>query len=393
MLMLPVLLWGCSGVLSNVLPAGAVLSPTEADAFEAPALPSVRYTGDPPRLPGPLPPLQVFGVYYAVDIVIVSDHPDWNMHEYARLDAPQGSVWLAKDSTHDGVQTITADLPDIETWVADVPVPRRAGPIAVQEDWDGDHLTLSLDYTNPHDQAVSVQVEARVPSRPPRLRNGNTMGHSRQAVAAVLDLERMGDAKAEISIDGEARKVVRLLGLAPMEFVLQQAQAGFAIADFAAQPTDGGLRITRPGQDAAWPSRAEEVWERQDGPDGLTRLVYDAVGRGRPARARRAGAAGVALSGAARRDPSLCGRGREPVPPRCQRAGGPRHRDRAGALVRGPAGRHPGIGAALAALAGRSAHGGARTLPARRRRGGADAPRRAMRRAARQSALAQFRPL
>ena len=275
MLMLPVLLWGCSGVLSNVLPAGAVLSPTEADAFEAPALPSVRYTGAPPRLPGPLPPLQVFGVYYAVDIVIVSDHPDWNMHEYARLDAPQGSVWLAKDSTHDGVQTITADLPDIETWVADVPVPRRAGPVAVQEDWDGDHLTLSLDYTNPHDQAVSVQVEARVPSRPPRLRNGNTMGHSRQAVAAVLDLERMGDAKAEISIDGEARKVVRLLGLAPMEFVLQQAQAGFAIADFAAQPTDGGLRITRPGQDAAWPSRAEEVWERQDGPDGLTRLVYD----------------------------------------------------------------------------------------------------------------------
>jgi hypothetical protein len=129
-----IILWllACSASLRRVLPAGPVLSPVEAATFDAVLLPEVDYTG-PPRLGAPLPPLQLFGVYYSVDVVIVSDHPDWDMHEYARLDTPQGPVWMAKDSDNDYVQTISAELDDLDSWAAEVPVPRQQSPVTVSK--------------------------------------------------------------------------------------------------------------------------------------------------------------------------------------------------------------------------------------------------------------------
>ncbi|MFT4978323.1 MAG: hypothetical protein ACI8S6_004231 [Myxococcota bacterium] len=271
-----IILWllACSASLRRVLPAGPVLSPVEAATFDAVLLPEVDYTG-PPRLGAPLPPLQLFGVYYSVDVVIVSDHPDWDMHEYARLDTPQGPVWMAKDSDNDYVQTISAELDDLDSWAAEVPVPRQQSPVTVSEEWNGRRLSFEIAYTNPAGEPVEVSVEGVVPRRPPSLRNGNTMGHSQQAVAAVLDLERFGHrAKAEISIDGQPYGVERMLGVYGMRFLLQQAQAGFAIADYSATPTDDGLAIVRPGGDVDWPTHADEAWQ-QETLGALTLLRHD----------------------------------------------------------------------------------------------------------------------
>lgn len=269
-------LLACTAPLRRVLPEGAVLSAEAAAAFDTVVPSPVAYSG-PSLLGAPLPPVQLFGVYYGVDVVIVSDHPDWDMHEYARLDTPQGPLWMAKDSDNDYVQTISADIDALDTWAAEVPVPRQRVPVSVTEEWDGRRLRFAMDYTNPAGEPVSVTVKGTVPRRPPGQRNGNTMGHSRQAVAAVLDLERMGHrARAQISIDGEPYRVHRLLGLYSMQFLLQQAQVGFAIADFSARPADGGLHIVRPGADGVdWPTRASESWSQEATEDGLSVLRYD----------------------------------------------------------------------------------------------------------------------
>ena len=265
---------GCSATLRRVLPGGAVLSPTASSHFDAVTLPEVTYTG-PAKVSAPLPPLQFFGIYYGVDVVIVSDHPDWDMHEYARLDTPEGPIWMAKDSDMDLVQTISINRPDFETWAPEVPVPRQHAPISVSEEWDGRRLSFEMDYTNPHGEPVEVTFSGVVPRKPPGLRNGNTMGHSQQAVAAVLDLERFGHrGKATISINGQPQRVERLFGIYSMKFLLQQAQAGLARADYAVSPTAEGVTITRPGGPVEWPTHSTESWSQHE-EGALTLLRHD----------------------------------------------------------------------------------------------------------------------
>jgi hypothetical protein len=76
-------------------------------------------------------------------------------------------------------------------------------------------------------------------------RNSSTMGHSRDAVLAVLDLSHKAPAtSATIRIDGTPRKLRRLLGLVPMKFALVQTQAGFSIGTWR-QEDDATVFRTR----------------------------------------------------------------------------------------------------------------------------------------------------
>ena len=104
--MLPVMLIGCH--LTRMLPGGPVLTGDELAIFEQGRAAPVAYTGEP-RVNMPVIPLQVFGYFYDVDIVLVSQHPDWDMHEYARIQTPEGPTWLAKDANNDGVQAVVVD--------------------------------------------------------------------------------------------------------------------------------------------------------------------------------------------------------------------------------------------------------------------------------------------
>ena len=117
---LGLLLSGCS--LKSVLPSGPVVSAKDLRAFDDPQPSEARYTGAPV---GHMPvlPLTAFGLTYAVDVVIVSGPPDWDMHEYARLDLPVRSVWIAKDSDLSGRQTIVSDVEDLRRWLPEIPAP------------------------------------------------------------------------------------------------------------------------------------------------------------------------------------------------------------------------------------------------------------------------------
>jgi len=271
--------------LKDTLPLGPVLSPTQRASFEHPGPSGAHYTGAP-KVSFPVLPLQIFGLRYGVDIVLVSTHPDWDMHEYARIDLPdRPSIWVAKDATIQREQSIVSDLPDLETWVPEVPIPRHQRPLTVEDHSQGDHLDVAFSYTNAAGQPERATYVGPRATRPMGRRNGNSMGHSRNLGAIVLDLAAFhhGGA-ASVEIDGKVWPLDRLLGIYPQKFTLQQVQGGVVITRFRQVATAAGFELLRPGDDTPWPTHATEYWTvsapdaegvvaaRRD--DGYTRLTY-----------------------------------------------------------------------------------------------------------------------
>jgi hypothetical protein len=273
------LLSACAA-LHRLLPQGPALSRRDLQAFEGAPPPSgVRYTGEA-VVPYPVLPVQLWGVHYAIDIVLVSDHPDWTMHEYARIDLPDRSLWMLKDADVNGDQSVVAELPDIETWLPEIPVPRVAAEVLVEDRSDAARVDVAIEGQTPTGEPMRLAFQGARPQRPPGKRNGSTMEHSRQAVAAVLDLagQRHG-GRAELLIGGQPRRIERLFGFYAMSFVLDQVQAGFAVASFAQRPAAGGFELERPAPGVDWPTRGHEAWS-DDGQclqrhDPAVTLVYE----------------------------------------------------------------------------------------------------------------------
>ena len=278
-MLLSTLLSACAP-LHRLLPEGPALSVGEQQPWFSSVSPSgVRYTGEP-RVEFPVLPVQLWGLHYAIDLVLVSDHPDWTMHEYARVDLPDRSLWLLKDADVNGDQSVVADMENIESWLPEIPVPRVAATVSIQDASDDAKVDIQLGGQTPTGQAVELSYRGKRPQRPPGKRNGSTMEHSRGAVAAVLDLagQKHGGA-VELSIDGEPRRIQRLFGIYPMKFVLDQYQAGFAVASFAQRPAAGGFELVRPAPGVGWPTQGHEAWS-DDGRfvhryDPIVNLHYD----------------------------------------------------------------------------------------------------------------------
>ncbi len=383
-----------------MLPTGPVLSPRDLPAFEAATPSPAVYDGDP-RVPFLVLPVQIFGVLYQTDVVISTRHPRWDMHEYARIDTPEGHLWMAKDSDRAGVQTIIADLPDLDTVLAEVPVPRKRGAVVVQDDSEGEDIKLRLSYDNPDGEPVIAEYAGRMPAKPPRQRNGNTMGHSQHAVAVVLDISRMASFRhrAAISIGGQQHRIKRVAGLVPMHFLLRQAQGGLAVTSFRQEAADdaGALRLQRPAgageRDPAtgapgWPTRRQENWTvesvgdsqhqccRQKRPEpvrlpfcgGGTQPGNGPTGGGGPPGVHPVGRAGPARSA-----PPLCRHAGQPGAHGCGRGARPRPGPAGGALDRcryGPG----GLFRREAPLVGDPPAAPHPVLSARRQRGGAGHP-------------------
>jgi hypothetical protein len=250
---------GCS--LKSLLPGTPVLSNAELASFDHNETSAASYTGTA-RVPFPVLPLQGFGLQYAADIVFVTQHADWDMHEYARLDTPKGSVWIAKDSNMDGQQTIVSDLPNLKSWLPEIPAPRVEADIELTDRSEENAIDISLAYTNPAGIPVRVTAQGVIPDKPPTKRNGNTMGHSRDVVAAVLDIERFGSkVNGTMEIDGEPQTFTKILGLKPFRFLLKQTQSGIAVTNFRQRASPSGFTLIRPSPaDPTWPTDGNETW-------------------------------------------------------------------------------------------------------------------------------------
>ncbi len=261
----------------EMLPGGPALSGQQCRSFvNDPPPAEVDYlTG--PVVPFPVLPVQVWGLYYDLDLVLVSDHPDWTMHEYARIELPGGPIWMAKDADTTNEQFVVADLPDLLEWLPEIPVRRRRAPLEVTDRSVARLVDVDLSYINHADQAVRVSFRGKRPLGAPRKRNGSTMGHSRGSVAVVLDLAgQTHGGCAAIEFSGQSARIERLLGFYRMQFVLAQAQGGFARASFSQSLSEGGFRLVRPISGVDWPTRAEERWvcdsgrvRREGGPVSL----------------------------------------------------------------------------------------------------------------------------
>ncbi|MDP6931821.1 MAG: hypothetical protein QGG40_02850 [Myxococcota bacterium] len=238
----------------------------------------MTYTGEP-QVGFVVLPLQVFGIYYAVDMVLQTRHPDWQMHEYVRIDHEEGSTWLAKDSDLALAQSIVADLPELQSWAPEVPVPRFSRPLEVVDQSEGRHIDVQMAYRNSVGDPVEVSFRSTMPRKPPSRRNGSTMGHSNQVVAAVLDLERFGHGgAAQVTIGGERWPIRRLAGVYRSQFLLQQAQGGVVVSSFVQRSSEGGFEVERPSPGVEWPTRSVESWtvdeEVASHDNGFTRMVY-----------------------------------------------------------------------------------------------------------------------
>jgi hypothetical protein len=238
--------------VTRMLPRGPVISDHERErVFGEDASSGVKYVSEPedgiPALP-----LLPFAATYDLDIVLQSDHPKWDMHEYARLQTPDGPIWLAKDSrASDGDQLLVADLNDLEHWMPEIPLARKKAPVTVVDRSQGERLNLDIEYENHDGEEVSVHYEGPPPTSAQSKRNGSTMGHSRDQVLAVLDLPyRDFGESASISIGGEAYGIEKIMGVKPMRMALTQTQAGIAEARFEQRPLADAQTVDCPGAPA-----------------------------------------------------------------------------------------------------------------------------------------------
>ena len=219
--------------LKRLLPEGPVLTPGERAAMKENQPSGVEYLTRP-GVNFPVLPLMAFGVTYDLDIVIVTEHPAWNMHEFAMIRTPRGPVWLAKDAREGSLeQLLVADLPRPYGFLPEIPVARKSWPLKVKDRSTKDRLDLSISYENFDGEKIKAEYKGKRPVTLMDKRNGSTMGHSRRQVIAVLDLSHrdMGDA-ASVSYNNKSYGVKKILGLVPFRMALKQTQGGVAVSDF-----------------------------------------------------------------------------------------------------------------------------------------------------------------
>lgn len=254
--------------LRDLLPHGPALSPGRRAALLAGAGASGARYGRRWAPGGPWLPLQVFGARYGLDLVLVSDHPSWDMHELARLDGPEGPEWLFKDSAGDTLrQSLVSRRADLAHRLPEIPLERHVRPTEVVDRSCDREIDLVLRYVNAVGEPVEVRYEGPQPAPRAWGRNGSTMGHSRDQVLVALDIEAQSFARrASVRIDGRPRPIARVAGLVPLQVALRQTQAGLSVGRWEQARRDGAMHTVHPA------TGSEQAWALEDG-EGLVWLV------------------------------------------------------------------------------------------------------------------------
>jgi hypothetical protein len=256
--------------LKQLLPSGPVLSRRQRrGSWTTPTASLAQYLG-PAQHPAPLLPVMPFGIAYDLDLVIVTKHPDWDMHELARLVTPRGPVWFAKDARSDTLeQSIVSDVPGLAGWLPELPVPRKASPVQVEDASTPRALALTLRWSNPDGALTEVDYAGPHPTQPQRRRNGSTMGHSKATLMAALDLSHRNWAKrVSVRYDGQPAAVHRLFFVKPFAMALLQTQGGFLTGSYTQDADESGLITTHARAGQSWP----QAWQVSSA-DGVTSVT------------------------------------------------------------------------------------------------------------------------
>jgi hypothetical protein len=253
--------------IKRLLPKKKVLSTSKrTEILAQKRVENIQYKGDS-KLDFPIIPLQVWAAAYDLDIVIVSNHPKWNMHELARLSTPDGPLWIMKDAIEPSLeQSIIANIPEVETWLPEIPVKRKYYPVEVQDKSTDQWLNLDFKYENRSGELCEIHYEGKPPTKKQPKRNGSTMGHSKDQLIAVLDLPlRNFGKKTSISFDGKPYKVKKILGLMPFKMALVQTQAGLSIGHYRFEKQGEEIIQTHLDKDTI----CQQKWEMTAKKDGV----------------------------------------------------------------------------------------------------------------------------
>lgn len=231
--------------LKRMLPEGPALTIEERQSILAQKGHKVKYTGAP-EVAFPILPVQVWAATYELDLILVSKNPDWNMHEYAKLETPNGDLWVMKDAEEGSLdQYIVADLPDINSWLPELPVVRKSYPVKVEDKSTEKMLDMSFSYENIKGEKVEAWYQGKRPKTELKKKNGSTMGHSRNQLLVALNLPyRDFGKKASISYDGKSYKMDKLLGLVPFQMALTQTQGGISSGTYEMEIKGEGILTT-----------------------------------------------------------------------------------------------------------------------------------------------------
>ena len=216
--------------LKKMLPKKAVLSETKRKELLDKKFHPVNYTGEA-KVNFPIIPFPVFGITYDQDIVIVTQHPEWNMHEYAKILLPEDKeMWLMKDSREGSLdQYLSINDAGLLDMVPEIPLETSVQDIKVKDKSDDKNLDISFGYTNLLNEEVEVYYRGSKKLGKLKKRNGSTMGHSKNQVMAVLDLPyRNFGKKATVTYNDKHYPVKKLLGIKNFQMLLQQTQGGIS---------------------------------------------------------------------------------------------------------------------------------------------------------------------
>ncbi|MCH2022839.1 MAG: hypothetical protein MK207_10215 [Saprospiraceae bacterium] len=219
--------------LVKMLPEGPALTTKQRQQILSKPPYNIKYTG-PPKVDFPILPIQVWAATYELDIILVSNNKDWNMHEFAKLETLEGDLWIMKDAEEGSLdQSIVADLQNIHSWLPELPIIRKYFPVKVIDNSTQKMLDFNFSYENIKNEKVEASYFGKYPRTALKKKNGSTMGHSRNQLLAALDLPfRDFGKKASISYNGNRAKINKLLGLVPFQMALKQTQGGVSKGKF-----------------------------------------------------------------------------------------------------------------------------------------------------------------
>ena len=253
--------------LSDYLTAGDVFTANQSAEWLNGARDPIVYTSSNRLISQsslPILPFQMFGVLYEQDFIVETNNPDWSMHEFAKVVIGDTPIWIAKDSDANGIQTVNANLANLDEWVPEVPIPRHPTNLTMDTSASTpDKMVVHLQYLNAKGQNVIVDFSSKLPPAELKKRNGSTFNHSAQAVSALLDIqqEQESDTSVTVSYDGKVYNARKVLGLVPAQALLEQTQGGFAIASMKISAQDGGFNLRRPALDSIpWNTHSNENW-------------------------------------------------------------------------------------------------------------------------------------
>ena len=220
----------------KMLPKSAVLSQTERIDIESLPNNVIEYTS-PLLTEIPIIPFQLFGISYDLDIVMVTQYPDVDMHEFVKLslrgtveNGDEKYIWIAKESETGTLdQYIYSNHVELSHLFPEIPLDIVKSPFSVVDRSDDNHLDLQFSYTNRHGVQVSASYLGNARLKSLKNRNGSTMGHSQNQVMAVLDLPKRRFGKASrITYDAKEYKHKKILGIKPFRMAIQQSQGGLS---------------------------------------------------------------------------------------------------------------------------------------------------------------------